>query len=170
MAANTQQHYEIEAYTEEDAIRQAMFHFKKIIQIEKIKSGYSPQKCKVMDYKFNGAKKWVTKHYIYSFDAKAYDREGKEIYSGLKLMGATDKGKIAAIKEARSLAITEMKPMTIRIVKVLEDASNVVSDVVPNDGIRGRWKITGTPRTSGVIRQHDVQDVLQKSEEKHLNV
>src|SRR5205085_838581 len=103
------QQIEITAYTEEDAIRQAMAQFKKVEKIEKIKAGFKPDKAKVYDKKM-GVKKWVKKFYIYSFESKGMMPSGEEVYMGMKLLEMMDAGstKAEAVTRARELAIESM--------------------------------------------------------------
>jgi hypothetical protein len=133
----------IQSYTEEEAIRQGMQQFTKVTKIEKVKTGFKPTNVKVLNHKQTGAKKWVTKFYIYSYQGKQNNPDGKAQYVGMKLEAEVEAGKTEAVKLAKDLCIERQKPMTIRVVKVLESGDNVVGEVMPNGGVLGEYKITG---------------------------
>lgn len=133
----------IKSYSEEDAIRQGMSQFKKVTKIEKVKTGFKPMNVKVLNHKQIGSKKWVTKFYIYSYQGKSVDAQGKEAYTGLKLEAEVSAGKTEALQAAKELCLELQRPLTIRVVKVLETGSNVIGEVVPNGGIMGEYKVTG---------------------------
>jgi hypothetical protein len=128
----------IQSYSEEDAIRQGMQQFKKVTKIEKVKTGFKPTNVKVVNHKQVGAKKWVTKFHIYSYQSKKGNK-----YTGMKLVGEVEAGKTEALKEAKNLCMEHQKPMTIRVVKVLQSGDNNVGEVLPNGGVLGEYKITG---------------------------
>lgn len=154
--------YLIEAYTEEEAIREAMCQFKKVVHIEKIKTGFAPKEVKLDKAKNKGKKTWVTKFYIYSFTSKQISQDTIS-YTGLKFIEAMDgKNQADALKRAEELTLKENKPMTVRIVKVLESGSNIVADVFPHKGIKGKWKITGTLRTEGTLRKVDIEEIIKE--------
>lgn len=153
----------IKSYSEEDAIRQAMLQFKKVTNIEKIKTGYKPNKTKVINKKTDGSKKWVTKFYLYNYDTKGITNDGNEVYTGMKLVGTVDTGKTEAIEKAKELAIDTQKPVTIRVVKVLESGSNIVGEVLPNGGIMGEWNVTGILRSQGILQKEDVEKAMKQN-------
>lgn len=148
----------IKSYTEEDAIRQGMLQFKKVTHIEKMKTGFKPTNVKVLNQKQVGAKKWITKFYIYSYQAKC-STNGSDSYVGLKLEAEVEAGKTEALQTAKELCMERQKPMTVRVVKVLETGSNVIGEVIPNGGILGEYKITGVPRGTGTITKDEVEDM-----------
>lgn len=147
----------IESYSEEDAIRQGMLKFRKITKIEKVKRGFQPTNVKVVNRKQKGPKKWVTKFYIYSYQSKQITSDGKEIYVGLKLEAEGEKGKTEALQKAKELCMWLQKPMTVRVVKVLQSGSNVVGEVLPHGRVLGQYRITGIPKQAEEILQEEMK-------------
>lgn len=94
--------------------------------------------CKVDDYPVKGARKWVTKYYIYAYDYKEPRHDGTMKYVGMKKVGEAD-SKTEAVTTTRALTLKNQSRHTIRLVKVLEDGDNTVTDIEP--------RTTGTSST-----------------------
>lgn len=87
--------------------------------------------CKTDDYPVRGARKWVTEYQVYSYGQRIALGRDKYAYTDLELVAEHLPSKTDALKEARKLAVDMQMPMTIKIVKVLEDDDNTVADVSP---------------------------------------
>jgi hypothetical protein len=86
--------------------------------------------CSTDDFPQKGTRKWVTKYYVYQYDYKTPRPDGTFRYMGMRKVSEFDE-KTPALKDAREKTLATQQRHTVRIVKVLEDADNVVTDIAP---------------------------------------
>ena len=94
----------------------------------------------------------------YYKENKQIASDGKEIYVGLKVEAEVEKGKTEALQKAKELCMRLQKPMTVRVVKVLQSGSNVVGEVLPHRGVLGQYRITGIPKQAEEILQEAMKN------------
>lgn len=114
---------------------EAEMHFRKAhpgkaFTITNVISGKAATLCKVDDHPVKGARKWLTKYFIYEYDYKEQRSDGTMKYVGMKKVAEED-SKTEAVKIARALTLSNQARHTIRLVKVLEDGDNTVTDIEP---------------------------------------
>lgn len=100
-------------------------------RVDMVKKPRQAKTCQTDDYPTKGTRKWVTEYQVYSYGQRVPIGRNKYDYTHLEFVkgGFTKKGD--AVKEAREQAIKQQLPMTVKIVKVLENDTNTVTDLEP---------------------------------------
>ena len=118
----------------------AQFPLEAIRNVKMITKPREAKTCQTDDYPVKKARKWQTQYSVYSYGKRIPIGKNKFLYSNLELVAEGFKLKTEAVKAARELAIKHQLPMTVKIVKVLVDEDNTVSDVTPKTAL-GKYEV-----------------------------
>ena len=134
------------AWTEDKAIEifNETYPNQRIISITEKYQVIPPTMCTNDDRKVQGTRTWITRYYIYQCQEINLDpATGEEVYIGMRFVTDAE-AKLEAIKLAKEYTLQTQLPHTIRIVKVLESESNIVSNHWPKNGQASGWEFVYT--------------------------
>lgn len=144
MTTGTVQSIIVNAMSPEHAKRVAagLAHFPQeaVKNVQQMKAPRPAKTCKTDDFPQKGTRKWKVEYQIYSYGQKVPIGRGEYHYTEMEFQKDGFEMKTDAVKAARELSIVMQMPMTVKIVHVLDNGNNTVSDLEPKTAL-GEFRV-----------------------------